>query len=82
MLAFKNFRKDNTPRAIAKVGNALLLIGATGAAIGLAIAAPPIGLAVGVQIAAWSGLAGGVGKILSKFFGTPGTTKKEEDENL
>jgi len=66
----KNFNKDNTPVDIAKVVNKLLIVGSAVAAIGLTIAAPPLGIAVGIQIAAYAGSSVAILKVISKMFGS------------
>ena len=65
----KHFNKDNTPVTVASIANKLLIVGAGVAAIGLTIAAPPIGIAAGVQIAAYAGSSVAILKIISKMFG-------------
>ena len=65
----KNFTKENTPKTLAAIVNKLLIVGGSVAAIGLTIAAPPIGIAAGIQIAAYAGSSVAILKIISKMFG-------------
>jgi hypothetical protein len=63
----KNYRKNNTPATIQKIGDNMLLIGAIGGAILLA----PITLpATVLTVAGYMATIGGIGKVISKFFGT------------
>ena len=65
----KNFNKGNTPVNVAMVANKLLIIGSVISAVGLTIAAPPFGIAAGIQIAAYAGGATAIIKAASKLFG-------------
>lgn len=60
-----NFGKPNTPPLIEKIGNALLLIGAAGAATAMLPLAAPVVATVG----AWCAFGGALGKVITKFFG-------------
>ena len=64
-----HFFTDNTPAKAAKIGNICLILGSLGAVVGTTIASPPIGIALGLKIAAVSGVVGTIGKTISKLFG-------------
>jgi hypothetical protein len=66
----KNFGKQNTPDLAQKIGNALLLIGSLGTVVAiLPLPSPTI-----TAIASWVAVAGALGKIITKFFGTTSVT--------
>lgn len=65
----KNFGKQNTPDLAQKIGNILLLIGSLGTVVAiLPLPSPTI-----TAIASWVAVAGALGKIITKFFGTTET---------
>lgn len=64
-IKLSNFKKNNTPKILQKLGDALLLVGGVGAALVLA----PISTPILVTIGAWAAFAGVVGKVLTKFSG-------------
>lgn len=60
-----NFSKNNTPKWMQKLGDALLLIGVIGAALVVAPVSTPLLVTVG----AWAAFAGVIGKVLTKCSG-------------